>query len=139
LIDGYSVCRKIGRQIIVRRKLSHLELANVVKELLLEDLPIVHLGLVQVEQEEQHDRQRKAFDFKALKLFNIVEKVFVNLRKAKHHTDHLEIVFVLNVLVGYLAAFLALLQAIVVHVEISNDFHVWVATVRAHIVYLLFQ
>ena len=139
MIDGYSVCRKIGIQIIIRRKFSHLELANVVEELLLEDLPIIYLGLVQVEQEEQHNRQRKAFDLEALELLNVVEEVFVNLRKAKHHTDHLEVVFVLNVLISNLAAFLAFLQAIVVLVEIANDLHVWVATVRAHIVYLLLQ
>jgi len=110
-----GICR-IGGGEVVKSNVSHLG-----DELLFKEVPVVNLAFMEVEQEQKEECEQVALDLDALNLVDVEEDVAMNLSKAQDDAEHLEVIIVLDVLVSYFPAPLALLQAVVVILEFADD------------------
>ena len=89
---------------------------------------------MKVEQKEHQEGEREALDLKILVLIDVEEEMPVDLAEAEQHADDLQIALILNVFVGDFIAALALLQAVVIFVEVADNLIEWLTAVNAHII-----
>ena len=77
---------------------------------------------MQVEQKKQEKSDAITLHLNVFDFFNIEENVSVNLGEAKQDTQDFEVAVVLDILVGHLAAPLALFKAVVIILKLTNNF-----------------
>ena len=77
---------------------------------------------MEVKQKQQEKGYAIALYLDVFDFFDIKENVSVNLSEAKEHAQDFEVAVVLYILVGDFSAPLALFEAVVVVLELANDF-----------------
>lgn len=110
------------RQLLISDvKVSERDLTNFVSKLLLQVLPVIDLGFMQVEQKEQDESNQVTLYFQVFDMVHVEEDVSVDLGEAEQDAQHLQIVIVFYVLVGHVSTPLASLKAVIVVLELSHD------------------
>jgi hypothetical protein len=110
------VLRSIGR--IFEIPESHL--SDFRDELLLKIVAIVALALMKIEKEKKENSDGVALNTYVLYAVHIEEYMSKNLSEAKQHTQHLQIIIVLHVLISYFSTSLASLKTVIVILKLSH-------------------
>lgn len=116
----------------VHAEVADGQVTHLVDELVFQELPVIHLGFVQIQQEKEGYGYHVTLDFQILDHVNIEKDVPMNLGEAEQNTKNFEVVVVLNILISYISALFAAFETVIIILKVSHDLGEG-ATLYAHV------
>ena len=95
-------------------EVSYCDFSNLSNKLLFQIVPVIHLALMKVKQEEQENCDAVALHFQVFDGVYVEENVAVNMREAQEDAEDFQIVFLLDVFVGNVSTLFAFFEAVII-------------------------